>query len=613
MKGDFSRSTFDASKHYTSVRMQQGRVQVDADWNEQADIAAHQQRTLVQNLVGAAGVPAAGDGFAISAAEDSPQGGMRDLLIGAGSCYVDGILCENERAVRFTQQPNWPAAVLPAPGAGSYIAYLDVWSRDVSAAEDPGIREVALGGPDTATRSQTIWQVKLLAVADQGDATDASGGWRQQWQQFAAQHDPSARSRMQARCRTAGTLLENQLYRVEIHGTTENTVSFMWSRENGAVTFPISKIELVDGRAVLTVSGVDLDAGRLQRGDWVELASDEAVLNQALPLLVPVFEVDRARGRVILEDDTPVRDEATHTRLLAAHPLLRRWDQKPGPGSAGVVTVKRKAWADLEHGIQVYFEPEGRLLAGDYWLIPARSTGSGMGGSIEWPAEAGGHGARAPHGGYHQVIPLALLSQAAGSWQVTSDLRQRFGTLPALTATTQTTREDLDALGESYMRTKMATEEALQRLDSTAEQLQQDLLVFGAALAVERGRLYEDVTSPDDLEVGDVVAAGNEQPWHVERAHTDNQSRVFGVVTATADLPGHQDRARVTIYGRARCKVVGPVRAGDLLVPSSVPGCARRRRGFWPRLGNILGKALADYQPPEAGAVGMVDVLVMLG
>lgn len=132
-------------------------------------------------------------------------------------------------------------------------------------------------------------------------------------------------------------------------------------------------------------------------------------------------------------------------------------------------------------------------------------------------------------------------------------------------------------------------------------------------MAVERGRLYEDVTSPDPLEVGDVVAVGNEQPWHVERASVENQARVLGVVVATVDLPGHQDRARVTIYGRARCKVVGPVRAGDLLVPSSVPGCARRRRGFWPRLGHILGKALADYEPPEAGAAGLVDVLVMLG
>lgn len=613
MKGDFSRSTFDASKHYTSVRMQQGRVQVDADWNEQADIVAHQQRTLVQNLLGAAGFPAPADGFAISWADDSHDDTVPDVLIGAGRCYVDGILCENERPVRFTQQPGWPAASLPAAAAGSYLVYLDVWPRDISAAEDPAIREVALGGPDTATRSQTVWQVKLLPVADENATTDPTSGWREAWQQFAAQHAPEARSRMRARCKTAGTLLENQLYRVEIHAASDSGVSLKWSRENGSVTFPISKIEVVDGRALLTVSGVDLDPGRLQRGDWVELVSDDAVLNQEPGLLVPVFEIDRARGRVILEDDTPLREDAVRSRLLAAHPLLRRWDQKPGQTGVGLVTVKRKTWIDLENGIQVYFEPEGHLVAGDYWLITARSAGSGIGGGIEWPAGADGHAALAPHGGYHHVSPLALLSQADGKWQVPSDLRPRFAALPALTAASQTTRDDLDALGESYAHMKLATEEALRRLDGVSELLQQDLLVLGASMAVERGRLYEDVTSPDELEVGDVVAAGNEQPWHVERASTENQARVFGVVTATVDLPGHQDRARVTIYGRARCKVVGPVRAGDLLVPSSTPGCACRRRGFWPRQGHILGKALADYQPPEAAAVGVVDVLVMLG
>ena len=38
MKGDFSRLTFDPKKHYRRVLMQQGRVQVDADWNEQEAI-----------------------------------------------------------------------------------------------------------------------------------------------------------------------------------------------------------------------------------------------------------------------------------------------------------------------------------------------------------------------------------------------------------------------------------------------------------------------------------------------------------------------------------------------------------------------------------------------
>ena len=38
MKGDFSRDTFDPAKQFTRVLMQQGRVQLDADWNEQIAI-----------------------------------------------------------------------------------------------------------------------------------------------------------------------------------------------------------------------------------------------------------------------------------------------------------------------------------------------------------------------------------------------------------------------------------------------------------------------------------------------------------------------------------------------------------------------------------------------
>ncbi|HEX6608229.1 MAG TPA: DUF6519 domain-containing protein, partial [Chloroflexia bacterium] len=38
MQGDITRSTFRPENHYDGVRMQQGRVQLDADWNEQVDI-----------------------------------------------------------------------------------------------------------------------------------------------------------------------------------------------------------------------------------------------------------------------------------------------------------------------------------------------------------------------------------------------------------------------------------------------------------------------------------------------------------------------------------------------------------------------------------------------
>ena len=77
MKGDFSRSTFDPHKHYTSVRLQQGRVQLDADWNEQADILLHLIATQLKDLLGPGATSATEPGFAITlepAKEPAHQG-----------------------------------------------------------------------------------------------------------------------------------------------------------------------------------------------------------------------------------------------------------------------------------------------------------------------------------------------------------------------------------------------------------------------------------------------------------------------------------------------------------------------------------------------------------
>ena len=57
MQGDFTRSTFKPDKHYSSVRMQQGRVQLDADWNEQLDIGEHLDRTTNRDVIGVNGAP----------------------------------------------------------------------------------------------------------------------------------------------------------------------------------------------------------------------------------------------------------------------------------------------------------------------------------------------------------------------------------------------------------------------------------------------------------------------------------------------------------------------------------------------------------------------------
>ena len=233
MKGDFSRRTFDPTRHYHGVLMQQGRVQLDADWNEQADIAAHRVEAEALDLIGRAGGPMHAAGFHVitALAELGPDEVATPgnapitipagaLAISAGRYYVDGILCENERLVLFGEQGDHPGAKLGTDP--TYLAYLDVWERHITTIEDGHLREVALGGPDTTTRRKTVWQVKLASTT-KASCKDAFA------ELLAALAPPDGT--LAARCQpgkkstdpcivspSAGYRgLTNQLYRVEIH------------------------------------------------------------------------------------------------------------------------------------------------------------------------------------------------------------------------------------------------------------------------------------------------------------------------------------------------------------------------------------------------------------
>jgi|ERR1700688_1503590 len=161
MKDDFPRLTFDPGRHLTRVLMQQGRVPLEADWNEQAAILLHYIERLAADLIGQHGGPEGQEAFAIGAIAN--QATVTDLTIGSGRYYVDGLLCENldAEATYFTQ-PDLPLDrdkdKLPA---GTFLAYLDVWERPVTAVEDDSLRQAAQDGPDTATRGRVVWQVRV--------------------------------------------------------------------------------------------------------------------------------------------------------------------------------------------------------------------------------------------------------------------------------------------------------------------------------------------------------------------------------------------------------------------------------------------------------------------
>src|SRR5262245_51391138 len=101
MSGDYTRFSFSPRNNYGGVLLEQGRVTLDADWNEGVEALDRRWRAETMDVVGRAvvmrndldadGVPSA---FRIR-----PVGAT--FTIGRGRAYVDGLLAENHGAAPF--------------------------------------------------------------------------------------------------------------------------------------------------------------------------------------------------------------------------------------------------------------------------------------------------------------------------------------------------------------------------------------------------------------------------------------------------------------------------------------------------------------------------------
>jgi hypothetical protein len=256
MRGDFSRFTFDSKKHYNSVRMQQGRMQLDADWNEAQDIRLHHERMMALDAIGQAGGPRNNAGFSLSYDKERD-----DFRIGMGRYYVDGILCENDSDIFYSEQPYHPEKINDLP-KGRYLAYLDLWESSICAIEDPDIREVALGGPDTTTRTKVMWRLELEPLSmpteyveekdlDPREASPISRFFsrnRRQARMAAKNGLEEISNGDKGPCSTSINeghgYLGNNLYRVEIHDAgRQGAATFKWSRDNCSVIRAVGNID----------------------------------------------------------------------------------------------------------------------------------------------------------------------------------------------------------------------------------------------------------------------------------------------------------------------------------------------------------------------------------
>lgn len=478
MKGDFSRDTFDPGKHFSRVLMQQGRVQLDADWNEQSAILLHYLRTLAKDILGRHAGPLDDRGFEIlflteKANKDEIEQKIRtfepnearqkllinalrnqDIVIGPGRYYVEGVLVENERAILYTEQLGGGSEnQLPLQEIQNcqkdkkdLLFYLDVWERHISYVEDEDIREVALGGPDTCSRSKVVWQVKVLlgdSLSCDSLDNDSHGKCRLpllgngKLRARARHDDPDADQLCVISPESRYRGAENQLYRVEVHkggraSDNEAGATFKWSRDNGSVTFPIR--ELAGTTVTLEHLGRDQHLG-LKPGDWVEFMDERIAMGKYAGPLAKVETINRSELSITvsLPSETVL---PSYTEAEIENPFLRRWDHT-GDAIAftgalqivetGTATPYSKAgWVELEDGVQIQFvknkSEDAEYRAGDYWLIPARVAT----GDVEWPDELGIDGKPAqdgdkniigaavePHGPRHYFAPLYLKKSGA--------------------------------------------------------------------------------------------------------------------------------------------------------------------------------------------------------
>lgn len=235
MRADFSRWSFDLlksyRKHYAGVLHQQGRVWLDADWNEDVLTRLQLLQQETRDIVGGCGTPKPGTAFQISPHPQVPE----NFLIGGGAgrrgrYYVHGILAQLDETTAYTAQPDLPDPISPVSpediraGQEQYgVVYLEVWRRLITYLEDSSLREIALGGPDTTTRLKTVAQVKVAkwngdveptcATAHTALPHKGAGTLSTLDKQVpAAPPDP---------CRLPGSVAytgtQNRLYRVEIH------------------------------------------------------------------------------------------------------------------------------------------------------------------------------------------------------------------------------------------------------------------------------------------------------------------------------------------------------------------------------------------------------------
>ena len=467
MGSDLARISFDKTRKYRSVVAQQGRVTLEADINEQASIASEALRLETIDIVGATGTP--DNGYKVTVGK-----GAGGIEIHTGTMYVGGWRMHQDRIVHIGKQEDWldQPQVDVNRDAPALVSLL-VTEHSVSAVEDQALREVALGGPDTAARTR-LMQHFVMTPQKADNCAGALKGLRKQLEDMGLVYHPSSceltfRAALKvsffpptgppdACCPPAqGGYLgsDNQMIQVTVTSYANGKGTLLWGWNNASFLYRASLDSKTAAPPVLTLSPAPVDSEHSPTvGKVVEVLRTTCVLGD------PVDQnyVAALQGEVITlgagsmyDPDFKQLTLPTGTTLPADYQdetkslFVRLWEAEV-PFTFGE-PVQLDAVSGLAVTIEITALPEGQFAARPYWEFAVRPNTpqqvyperfleklQGASGPRQWlcdlavveliPLDAagqaqGGDGARVVADCRIPFVPLTLIEDEGGCCGIT--------------------------------------------------------------------------------------------------------------------------------------------------------------------------------------------------
>lgn len=435
MHFDISRDSHQPRRGIARLVLQQGRLLLDADFNEQQSLVLSMLQTLARDVIGWHG----GSGVAPGDSKKPPKAGpltvTRDgdkLAVSGGGYYVDGLLAYADGGELSAQLSNIP--LLPgSPATGKYLLLAVTYrEREIASDGSEFVADPALGELQTAARTKLVVSLAGLRTDDDAAMIKAAKDRATFLEALALTERHSADTLAAAGPPTFGQLtprwstptgsghcdpvtarstedLENQLYRVEIHAAPDGGTAFWdatkqpaqaaitckWSRDNGSVSY-VATMRSASPVQVGLQSWWRDERMAIESGDWVELIARDAIMG----MLLKVTSIDQSQSLLTLTAPSLAAEQEQLARWLEQQNtiVLRRWDHTPpatSPEHGGAIPLvadpnneKQTLPISLEDGLAVQFSlpANASLRPGDYWLIPAR-----RGSQLLWPREGQGY------------------------------------------------------------------------------------------------------------------------------------------------------------------------------------------------------------------------------